>query len=143
MERTMNYELKFINKGRILLSLFIIVYSLFFTHYFALAQPIDFTTNLGNYPGGVFSVTSLLNLFGRLTCYLIQFAVIAVGVAFIVYGIMFLTSRGEAQGFSRSKKAITWGVVGGLVIFSVFTIVLTVASFIGVNYNILTIVRCQ
>ena len=110
--------------------------------YVVSAQSI-FTDNLGSYPGGVFNITNLVNLIRRLACYFIQFGIIAVGVAFIIYGIMFLKSRGNAQEFGGAKKSITWGIVGGLVIFSVFTIILTVADFIGVNYSIIDILKCS
>ena len=107
----------------------------------ALAQT-SFVSNLGNFPGGVFTITTLVNIVRRLACYFIQFGIIAVVIAFLFYGIMFLKSRGNAQEFGGAKKAITWGVVGGLVIFGVFTIILSVADFIGVSYDIITILRC-
>src|SRR5882724_10244700 len=98
----------------------------------------SFTGSLNDYPGGVFTVTNLLNLVRRLTCYFIQFGIISVVVAMVIYGIMILASRGNSQGFSNGRKALTWGLVGGLLIFSVFTIILSVASLLGVNYPILT-----
>ncbi|MDP3697246.1 MAG: hypothetical protein Q8R55_04445 [Candidatus Taylorbacteria bacterium] len=102
----------------------------------------DFTSNLGNFPGGVFTITTLVNIVRGLACRFIQFGIIAVVTAFIFYGIMFLKSRGNAQEFGGAKKALAWGVVGGLVIFGVFTIILSVADFIGVSYRILMIVQC-
>lgn len=108
----------------------------------ALAQT-GFTSNLGDFPGGIFTVTTLVNIVRRLACYFIRFGIISVVAAFIFYGIMFLKSRGSAQEFGGAKKALTWGIVGGLVIFGVFTIILSVADFIGVSYPILTIVQCS
>lgn len=108
--------------------------SLVFAGY-ASAQSI-FTGGLSDYPGGVFSITTLVNIVRRLACYSVQFGIISVVAAFMIYGIMFLKSRGSAQEFSGARKALTWGIVGGLVIFGVFTIILTVADFIGVSYPI-------
>lgn len=122
--------------------------SLFLASGLASAQT-SFTTNLGNFPGGEFTVTMLINLVRRLACYFIQFGVIAVGVAFIIYGIMFLKSRGNPQEFGGAKKSLAWGIVGGLVIFGVFTIILTVSDLVGygasgyTQYPILFIVQCS
>ncbi len=100
-----------------------------------------FGTNLGNYPG-VLSVTNIVTLFSRLVCYIIRYAIIATMVALIIYGIMFLKSRGNAQEFGGAKKALAWGLVGTAVIFGVFTIILSVASVIGVSYPITTYIQC-
>ena len=109
---------------------------------FALAQ-YGFTDYLQNAPGGAYTLTWFFTVLGKLTCYLIQFAVISFGVMLIVYGLMFFKGRGSPQGMTDSKKALTWGLVGGLVIFSVFTIILSVASIVGVDYPILDIVKCS
>ena len=102
-----------------------------------------FTDYLQNAPGGNYTLTWFFTVLGRLTCYLIQFAIVSFGVMLIVYGLMFLKSRGSPQGMTESRKALTWGLVGGLVIFSVFTIVLSVASVLGVDYRILDMVKCS
>lgn len=115
--------------------------ALFVFSNFVMAQSI-FTTNLGNYPGGVFSITNLIKFIGSSACYLIRFGIISVFVAFIVYGIMFLKSRGNPQEFGGAKKSLVWGIVGGLVIFGVFTIILSVVNILGVDYDILAIIKC-
>lgn len=120
----------------------IVAFFLFLLAFEVSAQSI-FTKNLGeSYPGIVFTVTTLVSLISRLICYLIRFAIIAVLVAFIIYGLMFLKSRGSPQEFGGAKKAFIWGLVGGLVIFGVFTIILSVANIIGTNDQILKLVRC-
>ncbi len=116
---------------------------LFFLFAYKVSAQSSFTKYLRDYPGGVYNITFFVTLLRKLACYLIQFGIIAVAVAFVIYGIMFLKSRGNPQEFGGAKKSITWGIVGGLVIFSVFTIILTVADLIGVPYSIINILQCS
>lgn len=109
---------------------------------FALAQS-SFTNGLVNFPGNTFTSTNMVRLITNLTCYFIRFGVLASIIAVFIYGIMFLKSRGNPQEFGGAKKAFAWGLVGVLVIFSVFTIILTLAAIIGVDYPILNFVRCS
>lgn len=95
----------------------------------ALAQ---ITNNLGNAPGSAATtVTNLLNILRGLSCWFIRFGIIAVGVMTIVYGLMFLLSRGNSTAMLDAKKALTWGIVGGLVIMGVFTIILTIPALLS------------
>jgi hypothetical protein len=96
-----------------------------------------------NAPGGAFDVGWLYNLISNFACYFIRFAIIVFGVMLVIYGIMFFQSRGAAGGMVSAKKALTWGLVGGLVVFSVFTIVLSIATIINANYDILGYVSCS
>src|SRR3989338_9172655 len=109
---------------------------LLFTFYFLLFSPASaqtsiFTSGLDDSPGAVATVTNLVKLIGSLACYFIRFGIIAAVIALVVYGIMFLKSRGNPQEFGGAKKALTWGLVGVAVIFGVFTIILTVSSLVG------------
>jgi len=96
------------------------------------------------------TIDYLLIALNRLACYFIRFGIVAVGVMIIIYGLMFLTSRGNPQSMSGAKAALGWGIIGGLVVFGVFTIILTVSDLAGygaTNYtgykDILKIVNCQ
>ena len=113
----------------------------FFFVFGAKAQ-YGFTNYLDNSQGQEFNVQQLFNILNSLTCYFIQFAIIVFGGMLIIYGLMFFKSRGSPQGMTEAKKALTWGLVGGLVIFSVFTIILSVVSFIGVDFPVLSTIRC-
>lgn len=134
-------------------NLLVFLFLLFSTFYGLLSTSVlaqtNFTTNLGDFPGGEFSATKLVNLVGGLACYFIRFGMVAVVVAFVVYGIMFLKSRGNPQEFGGARKSLAWGVVGGLVIFGVFTIILSVSEIVGfgasnyTQYPILKIIQCQ
>ena len=127
--------------------MFIPVILLFFVAFPALAQ-IDFGTNLRDYPGAEFTMDIFINLIGGLACNFIRFAIIAATIAVVVYGIMFLKSRGNPQEYGGAKKALIWGLVGVLVIFGVSTIILSVSNFVGygvpgwINYPIFSVVQC-
>ena len=150
----MNYEVKIKNKKKykalFVVVVFIILYSLFSIHYSGSASAqYGFTQYLPNSPGGEYDVAWLFRLLSRLTCYFIQFAIITFGVMLVVYGLMFFKSRGTPQGMTEAKKALTSGLVGGFVVFAVFTIILSLAStlefFTGsvVDYPITTWITCS
>ncbi len=68
----------------------------------------------------------------------------------IVYGISFLLSRGNATSLSDAKKALWAGIMGGVVILGVFTIILSVTSIMSAvgfqnvpTYTIANIITCQ
>ena len=98
--------------------------------------------NLTGFRGIDLSVQWLANFLKSFACYFIRFAIVSISVMIVVYGIMFLQSRGTPQGMTSAKKSLLWGLVGGIVIFAVFTIVLSVANLIGVDYRILEAVSC-
>jgi len=58
------------------------------------------------------SVQWFVDLLRGLACRLIQFAIVAISVMMIVYGIMFLKSRGSPQGMVTARKALLWGLLG-------------------------------
>lgn len=103
------------------------------------------TDNLANAPGAALDIQSFFNLFSKLSCLFLRFGIIALGIMMIVYGILFLKSRGDSSGFLNAKKAFGWGIVGGLVIMGVFTIILTIPELLKfgtsapVDYPILKI----
>ena len=126
---------------------------LLFTFYFLLFSPASaqtsiFTSGLDDSPGAVATVTNLVKLIGSLACYFIRFGIIAAVIALVVYGIMYLKSRGNPQEFGGAKKAFSWALVGVAVIFGVFTIILTVSSLVGygassyTEYPIFDIIKC-
>ena len=94
---------------------------------FFLAQITD---NLQNAPGAALDIQGFFNLLSQLSCWFLRFGIIALGVMMIVYGTLFLKSRGNSTEFSSAKKAVGWGIVGGLVIMGVFTIILTIPELL-------------
>lgn len=115
------------------LHIFIIVFLLLATAFEASAQ-FGFTRFLGGFPGQELGIDWFFKLLRQLTCYFYRLAVITFGTMLIVYGFMFLKSRGNPQGMTEARKALTWGLVGGLVIFMTFSIIMSipgVLSFFG------------
>ena len=99
--------------------------------------------NLSGLPGTDITVQWVINLLTNWACYFIKFAIIATTGAIIIYGILFLKSRGNPQGMTSGRKALSWGIVGGIVIFGVFTIILSTSYLVGVSYPILNIINCS
>src|SRR3989344_5532678 len=128
-----------IKSKKLFLLLFFILYSLFFIQDSGQVQAalFDNTTVLDGLDGENIDATRIVGMLRGLACWGIRFAIITVAIMMVFYGILFLKSRGSPQGMTNAKKALTWGLVGGLVIFGVFTIILSVVSFIGVDFPVL------
>jgi len=61
-----------------------------------------------------------------------SFIVLIFIVGWMAYcGIKFLTSFGNPTAFSQAKTNFYWSIVGTIVIFGVYTIIVTVATFVG------------
>ena len=94
------------------------------------------TDNLKNAPGIALDIQNFFSLLSRLSCWFLRFGMIALGVMMIVYGILFLKSRGDSTEFLNAKKAFGWGIVGGLVIMGVFTIILTIPELLKLGTSV-------
>lgn len=90
-----------------------------------------FSENLGGVRGQIFTVESFFRILNGLACWFLQFGIIALGVMLVFYGILYIKSRGSSTGMTDARRALTWGIVGGLVIMGVFTIILTVSELVG------------
>ena len=44
-------------------------------------------------------------------------------------------AQGNPTKYEEAKKSFTWGLVGVLVILGTYTIIATVANFLGGNYS--------
>lgn len=105
------------------------------------------TNNLRDAPGIELGIQNLFNLLSQLSCWFLRFGIVALGVMMIVYGLLFIKSRGNSSELSGAKKAFGWGIVGGLVIMGVFTIILTIPELLKfgtsepIDYPILRILN--
>jgi len=61
---------------------------------------------------------------------------ILVGIAVILSGIIFIFSRGNPTAFTNAKKNLLYVIIGGLVIYGVYTIILSVSLFVAGSVNI-------
>jgi len=90
-------------------------------------------SNLDNAPGINLSIDGLMNIIKGLACWIVNAALILIVVAVVFYGIQFLISRGDPGKVGDARKALTWGVVGIIVILGAYTIIATVGYYIGVD----------
>ena len=101
-----------------------------------------FSGNLNEGPGGRVTVQFLFNILQGIACWSVRFGMILVGIMIVIAGIMYFLSRGNTQKMTDAKKTLTWGVVGAMVIFGVFTIIYSVAVIIGVEYSFFQTLSC-
>ena len=93
-------------------------------------------------PGSDLDATRVVNIIRGFSCWLLRFAIITVSIVLVFYGILYLKSRGSPEGLSYAKKALKWGIVGSVVIFGVFTIVMSLAALLGIDYPIMSMINC-
>lgn len=108
----------------------------------SLAQ-LNFGENLGELDGINFTPNFLYRLLDTFACRLFQFAMVITGIMFVIYGIMFFMTRGNPTKMTDAKKALWYGIIGGLVIFGVTTLILSVAMLVGVDYDIASFITCS
>ena len=80
-----------------------------------------------------FTLWKIPVILSGLACYFASFALILLAGWLVYSGIKFLLSRGEPTAYSEAKKHFLWTLVGGLVIYGVYTIILSFAAFFGVD----------
>ena len=107
-----------------------------------LAYAALFDDNLSRAPGADVTIQRVLAILAYLACWLSRLSLTVVVGGLVVYAILFFKSQGNPQAFGEAKKAFTWGLVGILVIFAVYTIIKTIASFVGVDYPITPFTSC-
>ena len=77
-----------------------------------------------------FNLQTVPRIFSGLACYFVRFGVIVTGIAIIASGIAFFLSRGNSVAYEGAKKFFFYAVIGGLVIYGVYTIILSVSLLI-------------
>ena len=83
-----------------------------------------------------FTVQLVPKILAGLACYIVRFGLIAVGLAIILAGIIFIFSRGNPTVFTNAKKNLLYVIIGGLVIYGVYTIILSVSLFVTGSVNL-------
>lgn len=78
-----------------------------------------------------FNPILLPRILTRLSCYFVQFAVIAFGIAIIIAGITFILARGNPVALQTAKKTLLYSVLGGIIIYGVYTIIMSGGAIIG------------
>ena len=84
-------------------------------------------------PQGIFDnfdPLSVPRIFSRLACYMVRFGLIASVIAMLASGISFLLSGGNPVRYATAKKFFLYAVVGALIIYGVYTIILSITYFV-------------
>ena len=83
------------------------------------------------YTGINLTIQRVFGIITGLACWFTRFALVLMVVMIVFYGVKFMTSQGNQTKFEEAKTSFTWALVGVLVILGTYTIILTVADFIG------------
>ena len=78
-----------------------------------------------------FTVWDVPRILAGLACYITGIIVVVVIIWIMYSGFKFLTSLGDPAAYSEAKKNFYWSLVGMVLIFGVYTIIVTVATFLG------------
>ena len=79
-----------------------------------------------------FSLQKVPVILAKLSCYTVQLGLVAVGIALLYSGIIFLISHGSPEGYGNAKKVLKYALIGGFIIYGVYTIILSITDFFGV-----------
>ena len=77
-----------------------------------------------------FTIWKIPVILSRLSCYLASFALILLAIMVIFSGTSFLLSRGNPEGFNKAKRTFFYSLLGGLIVYTVYTIILSLAAFL-------------
>lgn len=91
----------------------------------------------GDYQGIDLTIQSVFGIITGLACWFTRFALILIVVYIVIYGIKFMMAQGNEEKFGEAKKSFTWGLVGVLVILGTYTIIATIANFLGGSYSLI------
>ena len=80
-----------------------------------------------------FDLWKIPKILSGVACHGIRFAIILFAIVIVYVGIKFLLSRGNPTELNQVKKIFLTVLVGGLVVFGVFTIILSFSSYLGVS----------
>ncbi|KKT81569.1 MAG: hypothetical protein UW79_C0017G0009 [Candidatus Yanofskybacteria bacterium GW2011_GWA2_44_9] len=87
--------------------------------------------NLSTAPGVNLTNQDVFDIIVRVACQLTQWAMILIVIALVFYAFLFFKSRGNPQELKGAQTALKWGLIGGIVIFGVYTIIRSVAALVG------------
>lgn len=113
---------------RRILNLFITILLLVTCHLSLVTSPVLAAPNLGPEPAGI---TQIENLYTRIVNISVGAAFVALVVVLVVAGIKFITSGGDAKAISAASQAVTWGLLGILLLALAWLILRLIAVFTG------------
>ena len=96
-----------------------------------------------DYEGIPLTIQSVFGIITGLACWFTRFALVLMVVMIVFYGIKFMTSQGNPAKFGEAKTSFVWALVGVLVILGTYTIIATVANFVGGDYTLIIPLNCS
>lgn len=78
-----------------------------------------------------FDLWKIPKILSGLACYGIRFGIILFTIAIVYTGIKFLLSRGNPMEFNKNRKIFFMVLLGGLVVFGVYTIIFSLGAYLG------------
>ena len=96
-----------------------------------------------DYEGIPLTIQSVFGIITGLACWFTRFALVLMVVMIVFYGIKFMTSQGNPTKFGEAKTSFVWALVGVLVILGTYTIIATVANFVGGDYTLIIPLNCS
>lgn len=95
------------------------------------------------YQGIDLTIQSVFGIITGLACWFTRFALILMVVMIVFYGVKFMTSQGNPTKFGEAKTSFIWALVGVLIILGTYTIIATVANFLGGDYTLIIPLNCS
>lgn len=78
-------------------------------------------------------------LFGNIVASLEAIGAIAAFLIIVVGAFKYMSSHGDPKALDSAKSTITWGIVGFVLVFLTYFIMLFVSNLLGVNVFLFTI----
>ena len=94
-------------------------------------------------PGVDLTIQQLFGIIVGIACYLIRISIVLITIAILYFGFKFLISQGDPGKLKEAREALTWGVVGIIIIFGTYTIIRTVNNAVGGNDGNINLLNCS
>ncbi len=94
------------------------------------------------YQGIDLTIQSVFGIITGLACWFTRFALVLIVVYIVIFGIKFMMAQGNPTKYEEAKKSLTWGLVGVLIILGTYTIIATIANFLGGDYSLIVPLSC-
>lgn len=98
-------------------------------------QTNPYDGGLDSVPGVDLTIQRIFDIVVGLTCWLTRFALLAMVIMLVIYGLQFITARGEPSKFNNAKKSFNYALVGILVIMATYTIIATIGNAVDPTAN--------
>lgn len=112
-------------------------------YYASVLSLFGLSASAQEYTGVDLTIQSIFGIITGLACWFTRFALVLMVVMIVFYGVKFMTSQGNPAKLSEAKSSFAWAIVGVLVILGTYTIIATVANFVGGDYTLIIPLNCS